>query len=68
VLVTHDVLGLFDRFTPRFVEKYADLHKEMARALTSFKEDIERRAFPAPKHTVEMSDDEWERFEQSLGV
>jgi 3-methyl-2-oxobutanoate hydroxymethyltransferase len=66
VLVTHDVLGLFDRFTPRFVEKYADLHKEMARALTSFREDIERRAFPAPKHTVEMSDDEWERFEQSL--
>jgi 3-methyl-2-oxobutanoate hydroxymethyltransferase len=68
VLVTHDVLGLFDRFTPRFVEKYADLHKEMARALTSFKEDIERRSFPAPKHTVEMSDDEWERFEQSLGA
>ena len=31
VLVTHDVLGLFDRFTPRFVKKYADLHFEMAR-------------------------------------
>ena len=35
VLVTHDVLGLFDRFTPRFVKKYADLHFEMARAFAA---------------------------------
>ena len=32
VLVTHDLLGLFSRFAPRFVKKYADLHAEMARA------------------------------------
>jgi 3-methyl-2-oxobutanoate hydroxymethyltransferase len=32
VLVTHDLLGLFDRFIPRFVKKYANLHAEMARA------------------------------------
>ena len=32
VLVTHDMLGLFDRFTPRFVKKYADLHGELERS------------------------------------
>jgi len=66
VLVTHDLLGLFDRFTPRFVKKYADLHKEMARALASFKDEIEKRSFPAAEHTVEMTDDEWARFEETL--
>jgi len=59
VLVTHDVLGLFDRFTPRFVKKYADLHFEMARAFAAFKADVEARSFPAQEHSVEMPDEEW---------
>ncbi|MEW6566603.1 MAG: 3-methyl-2-oxobutanoate hydroxymethyltransferase [Chloroflexota bacterium] len=67
VLVTHDVLGLFDRFTPRFVKKYANLHQEMTRAFTAFREDIEGRRFPAAEHTVEMPDDEWKQFEAGLG-
>ena len=59
VLVTHDVLGLFDRFTPRFVKKYADLHFEMERAFAAFKADVEARSFPAQEHSVEMPDEEW---------
>ncbi len=62
VLVTHDLLGLFDRFTPRFVKKYADLHSEMAQAFESYKIDVESRAFPAIEHTVEMPDTEWQIF------
>jgi 3-methyl-2-oxobutanoate hydroxymethyltransferase len=62
VLVTHDLLGLFDRFTPKFVKKYADLHGEMARAFSEYIADVEERLFPAEEHTVEMSDDEWETF------
>jgi 3-methyl-2-oxobutanoate hydroxymethyltransferase len=62
VLVTHDLLGLFDRFTPRFVKKYADLHSEMARAFADFKQEIEARTFPGPEHTVEMPEEEWESF------
>src|SRR3990172_3545180 len=54
VLVTHDLLGLFDRFTPRFVKKYADLHFEMARAFAAFKSDVETRSFPTQEHSVEM--------------
>jgi 3-methyl-2-oxobutanoate hydroxymethyltransferase len=68
VLVTHDLLGLFDRFTPRFVKKYADLHAEMARAFGAFKDEIERRTFPAPEHTVEMPEDEWTRFMDEVGT
>jgi 3-methyl-2-oxobutanoate hydroxymethyltransferase len=62
VLVTHDLLGLFDRFTPRFVKKYADFHGEMQRAFTEFIQDIEARRFPAPEHSVEMDESEWQQF------
>jgi 3-methyl-2-oxobutanoate hydroxymethyltransferase len=66
VLVTHDLLGLFDRFTPRFVKKYADLHTEMQTAFTEYITDVQARAFPAQEHTVEMNDGEWEELLKSL--
>lgn len=62
VLVTHDLLGLFDRFTPRFVKKYADLHGVMQGAFTAYKAEIEAGVFPAQEHTVEMPLDDWDRF------
>jgi 3-methyl-2-oxobutanoate hydroxymethyltransferase len=51
VLVTHDLLGLFDRFTPSFVKTYAELQAEIARALAAYRSDVETRAFPGPEHT-----------------
>ncbi|HEX2990431.1 MAG TPA: 3-methyl-2-oxobutanoate hydroxymethyltransferase [Anaerolineales bacterium] len=66
VLVTHDLLGLFDRFTPRFVKKYADFHREMQRAFTDYIEDVETKRFPAQEHTVEMDDKEWDALLSDL--
>jgi len=60
VLVTHDLLGLFERFTPKFVKKYADFHHEMQKAFTDYIEDVETKRFPAQEHTVEMDDREWD--------
>jgi 3-methyl-2-oxobutanoate hydroxymethyltransferase len=60
VLVTHDLLGLFDRFTPKFVKKYANFHAEMQRAFSEFKAEVESKQFPAVEHSVEMADAEWE--------
>ena len=62
VLVTHDLLGLFERFTPKFVKQYAKLHEEMNKAFTDYIDDVESRRFPAVEHTVEMTDEEWEEF------
>ena len=66
VLVTHDLLGLFDRFTPKFVRKYASFHTEMKEAFTNYIEDVETKRFPAPEHTVEMDDKEWEALLNEL--
>jgi 3-methyl-2-oxobutanoate hydroxymethyltransferase len=66
VLVSHDLLGLFDRFTPRFVKKYADLHGEMQRAFAEYIGDVQQRSFPAAEHSVEMDDREWEQLNKEL--
>lgn len=66
VLVTHDLLGLFERFTPKFVRRYADLHGEMRRAFLEYIADVETGAFPAEEHTVEMPQEEWLAFLEAV--
>lgn len=51
VLVTHDLLGLYGNFKPKFVKRYAELHQEIGRALREFKEDVESGRFPAEEHS-----------------
>jgi 3-methyl-2-oxobutanoate hydroxymethyltransferase len=60
VLVTHDLLGLFERHTPRFVKQYAQLAPAMRKAFESFQRDVQEKEFPTEKHTVAMPDDVWE--------
>jgi 3-methyl-2-oxobutanoate hydroxymethyltransferase len=60
VLVTHDLLGLFDRFTPKFVKKYASLHAEMRRAFGEFIDDVQARSFPGLEHSIDMAEEEWQ--------
>lgn len=51
VLVLHDLLGLFDRFIPRFVRRYADLKKESIEAIKRYKEDVESGRFPSEEES-----------------
>ena len=67
VLVYHDVLGLFDRVRPRFVREYAQLKNPIIEAFSSYREDVQRRQFPAEEHSFAMSSaDELKLFQQSL--
>ena len=66
VLVTHDLLGLFDRFTPKFVRKYADLSSVMKNAFSAYIADVQDRTFPAQEHSIEMPDEEWESLLHNL--
>ena len=50
VLVTDDMLGLFD-WTPRFVRRYADLRTEIGAAARAYAEDVRARRFPAAAET-----------------
>ena len=47
VLVLHDLLGLFDEFSPKFVKPYAHLKADALQALRRFKEEVECQKFPS---------------------
>ncbi len=51
VLVLHDLLGLFDRFTPKFVKKYANLKDQALKAVKEYKEEVESGKFPTAEHS-----------------
>jgi 3-methyl-2-oxobutanoate hydroxymethyltransferase len=51
VLVLHDLLGLFDRFTPKFVKQYARLKDLALKAVKDYKQDVEGGTFPSDEHS-----------------
>ncbi len=46
ILVLHDILGLFERFVPRFVKRYANLKEDALDAVKKYKEEVESGEFP----------------------
>lgn len=57
VIVTHDLLGIFDKFTPRFVKKYANLAPLIQDALAAFLSDVRTGKFPDADHSFAGSVD-----------
>ncbi|HEX6176024.1 MAG TPA: 3-methyl-2-oxobutanoate hydroxymethyltransferase [Candidatus Binatia bacterium] len=51
VLVLHDMLGLFDDFTPKFVKRYADIKGSMTAAVKNFVDEVRERKFPGEEHS-----------------
>lgn len=51
VLVIHDLVGLFDRFIPRFVKQYDALGQRLMEAVSRYREEVEQGVFPGPEHT-----------------
>jgi 3-methyl-2-oxobutanoate hydroxymethyltransferase len=61
-LVLHDLLGMFDRFTPRFVKRYANLFEQMGQALAEYREDVAARRFPAEEHVFTVDEATWHEW------
>ena len=60
VLVIHDLIGLFDRFTPKFVKKYTNVNAQILKALQEFREEVKTGTFPTAEHSYSISDEVFE--------
>jgi len=58
VLVYHDTVGLFERFTPKFVKQYIKLGPMIIDALKEYKREVEEGVFPGDEHIFTMSKEE----------
>ena len=68
LLIVHDLLGLFDAFTPRFVRRYADVSGVMSTAFEEFRSEVRAGQFPGPEHRYPISARELERFRAMMGA
>jgi 3-methyl-2-oxobutanoate hydroxymethyltransferase len=62
VLVYHDLVGLFERFTPKFVKQYINLSPMIKDALVQYRTEVENGSFPGPEHTFAMKKEEAEKI------
>lgn len=51
VLVVHDMLGLFDMYTPKFVKRYADLKSVIREAVRNYNAEVRECKFPDEEHS-----------------
>jgi 3-methyl-2-oxobutanoate hydroxymethyltransferase len=51
VLVLHDVIGMFERFVPKFVKRYANLKEEAMKAIETYRKEVEQGVFPSDEQS-----------------
>jgi 3-methyl-2-oxobutanoate hydroxymethyltransferase len=52
VLVIYDMLGMNEKFQPRFVKRYADLGRVVREAIGAYADEVREGVFPGPEHSV----------------
>jgi 3-methyl-2-oxobutanoate hydroxymethyltransferase len=66
VLVFHDLLGIYDGHTARFVKRYGTVREQMIEGVRAYADDVRARRYPEPEHGYTMAPDEVERLHELL--
>ena len=67
LLIVHDILKLFEAFTPKFVKVYADVASVMLKAFQDYISDVKAGEFPGREHEYRIPKEEWQRLQGLLG-
>ena len=62
VLVTHDLLGLFERFKPKFVKQYINLSSQIRQAIKDYKDEVIQGEFPTQEHSFRIKEEELKKL------
>lgn len=62
VLVTNDMVGLFDRFTPKFAKQYIKLWEKILDGIKQYKDEVEKGIFPTNEHSFKIKEEELEKL------
>jgi 3-methyl-2-oxobutanoate hydroxymethyltransferase len=66
-LVLHDMVGMFDRFTPKFARRYANVSQTVVEAIQQWRTEVKEGQFPAPEHTFAIKDEVIKQLRDELG-
>lgn len=67
VLVIHDMIGMYDKLKPKFVKRYLSLSKEITKAVSLYKKDVESGKFPAKENSFFMEKSELDALREEIG-
>ncbi|MDW0135908.1 MAG: 3-methyl-2-oxobutanoate hydroxymethyltransferase [Nitrososphaeraceae archaeon] len=66
VLVTHDMLGLYKDFEPKFVKRYLNLSEQIFNAIEAYETEVKSGKFPQEEHMYHMTEEEFAKLERML--
>jgi 3-methyl-2-oxobutanoate hydroxymethyltransferase len=66
VLVFHDVVGLFDKFVPKFVKQYTNIRSIILDALNEYKKEVQNVTFPGPEYSFKMPEEALEQLKNMI--
>ena len=62
LVIVHDLLGMFDEFTPRFVKRYAEVGQLITESIKLYCDDVKTGAFPGPEHFYPIPEEQMEEI------
>ncbi|MCL4535129.1 MAG: 3-methyl-2-oxobutanoate hydroxymethyltransferase [Bacteroidetes bacterium] len=66
LLIFHDCFGLYPNFTPKFAKVYGNAGEVILNGLRTYVDEVQRGAFPEPKHSFSIPEDEFRQFEEMV--
>ncbi|HEX7179721.1 MAG TPA: 3-methyl-2-oxobutanoate hydroxymethyltransferase [Nitrososphaeraceae archaeon] len=66
VLVSYDILGIFNEYMPRFIKQYANLTEQIRNAVLQYNSDVRAGLFPSNEHSYHLSNQEEREIHKML--
>jgi 3-methyl-2-oxobutanoate hydroxymethyltransferase len=68
LMISADLLGIFQAFTPKFVKKYENIADRILAAFNSYVDDVRKGEFPKEEHCYRMVEGELPKLKKALGA